>query len=1017
MEKKNPSRKKASPAQHSAVDTSSTLNKPEADTSISPLPAAPKTSALLAVPIASIDDHSHAQYIADLEQELKSTRAYLQTLIDKLKSSNEELQSSNKELQSANQMITALFDNAPIGIHIFDKHGFSQQMNEAYRRLLGLPKKTTGISEFNVLTDPFIQATKQDAAFRRAYAGETVVTQSCEINLGAGDNAWPMKRSAICIEQTVFPLKDRAGEITAVVALVQDVTERKRTEEALRLGKEQYQNFIAQSFEAISRTEFDEPIDITLPVEEQIDLIYQNAYMAECNQAMADMYNIPSPQAFVGVRLIEAHGGKDNPVNRAAFKKFIENGYKSTNDETHEYAADGRPLWFLSNTVGTIENGYLTRLWGTAIDITERKLAEEMLRESEELYHQMFNEHAAAKMLIDPDTGQIVEANESACRFYGYAIDVMQDMNIFQINTLPAEEVARLMQEAKSGSTNLFIFQHRLASGKIRDVEVHSTPINRKGKIVLYSIIHDITHRMQAENALRKSEADLKETQEIAHLGRWELNLTTNRIQWSDSIFNIFEINPQTFGLSYADFLDAVHPEDRGAVNDAYLTSLQDKTPYNIEHRLLMRNGRIKWVSEKCHTEYAADGSPLISVGVVQDITERKQRERVTQLRLDLTEFSGSHSLEELMRKALDEIGLITNSPIGFYHFVESDQQTISLQTWSTRTLQEFCKAEGNGLHYPLDQAGVWADCIRERRTIIHNNYASLPNRRGLPPGHAEVIRELITPVFRQGRSVSILGVGNKPTEYTEQDVQTISYIADVIWEIVQHKKAEAEIQRLYAQAQEDARIKAELLNEVNHRVKNNLMRIQSIFDLKSLEAGLGRYEQELLADMRTRIEGLLVVHSMLSNSLWMPLELGDLCQQIVSGVLGASPIKSSLAFDLAFQPQSCSRQMVIPGQATTLALILNELAMNSIKYAFAQRESGRIQLEVKQESETENHIFQLVFRDDGPGWPEEVLAGNREGLGLRLIRGSLHNFIPGHIQLLNDNGAVALLRFKLAQL
>ncbi len=233
--------------------------------------------------------------------------------------------------------------------------------------------------------------------------------------------------------------------------------------------------------------------------------------------------------------------------------------------------------------------------------------------------------------------------------------------------------------------------------------------------------------------------------------------------------------------------------------------------------------------------------------------------------------------------------------------------------------------------------------------------------------------------------------------------------------DITERKRAAEEIQRLYAQAQQDARIKADLLNEVNHRVKNNLTRIQSIFKLKNMGTDLNDKEQALLTDMQSRIGGMLAVHNMLSDSLWSPLELGQLCWQIVRGALGSSPIKSNLTLDISFQPESCSTQMVIPGQATTLALILNELAMNSVKYAFINRQSGRIQITASLETENGNNLLQFTFRDDGPGWSEEVVSGQREGLGLRLIRGSLQGLPKSRIQLLNDGGAVTVIQFKLA--
>jgi PAS domain S-box-containing protein len=163
---------------------------------------------------------------------------------------------------------------------------------------------------------------------------------------------------------------------------------------------------------------------------------------------------------------------------------------------------------------------------------------------------------------------------------------------------------------------------------------------------------------------------------------------------------------------------------------------------------------------------------------------------RMIEIRHSLIEYAPSHTLDEFLTKALDEVGELVESPIGFYHFVSKDQKNLSLQQWSSRTLKEFCRAEGKGIHYSIDMAGVWVDCVHQKKPVIHNDYSSLPNKKGMPEGHAEVVRELVVPVMRKNKVVAILGVGNKPSLYKQNDVEIVSYFADVTWEIVRRKRA-----------------------------------------------------------------------------------------------------------------------------------------------------------------------------------------------------------------------------------
>ncbi len=124
-------------------------------------------------------------------------------------------------------------------------------------------------------------------------------------------------------------------------------------------------------------------------------------------------------------------------------------------------------------------------------------------------------------------------------------------------------------------------------------------------------------------DALKRREARLKEAEHLALLGHWELDLTSNTLYWSDEIYHIFDLSSDEFGATYEAFIEAVHPDDRDLVNQAYTRSVKDRTGYDIVHRLLLRDGTVKYVNEKCKTEYTDDGQPLRSLGTVQDITAR----------------------------------------------------------------------------------------------------------------------------------------------------------------------------------------------------------------------------------------------------------------------------------------------------------------------------------------------------------------------------------------------------------
>lgn len=167
-------------------------------------------------------------------------------------------------------------------------------------------------------------------------------------------------------------------------------------------------------------------------------------------------------------------------------------------------------------------------------------------------------------------------------------------------------------------------------AGQVRYVQTNKWPMfDEAGRVAgIFGISRDISELVQAETALRESEASLKTAQKLAKIGNWSLDILRNKLAWSEEVYRIFEVDPAKFSATYEAFLSGVHPDDRERVNLAYTESIRNRTPYQIEHRLLMADGREKFVYEHCQTDYDGEGRAIRSFGTVQDISARKAAEK-----------------------------------------------------------------------------------------------------------------------------------------------------------------------------------------------------------------------------------------------------------------------------------------------------------------------------------------------------------------------------------------------------
>lgn len=213
----------------------------------------------------------------------------------------------------------------------------------------------------------------------------------------------------------------------------------------------------------------------------------------------------------------------------------------------------------------------------------------------------------------------------------------------------------------------------------------------------------------------------------------------------------------------------------------------------------------------------------------------------------------------------------------------------------------------------------------------------------------------------------------------------------------------------LLQQARREAETKTLLLREVNHRVKNNLTAIIGLLYIQknriSASATIPTVDcQAILVELIGRIQGIATVHKFLTEHKWQPLPLTRLVKEIILATLKALSADRRVSVEVA-----SSSLQISPGQANNLALLLNELTTNVIKYALSPAGLTRIKVELK----TEAKEIVLQFRDNGPGYPAEVLQGQGDQVGLMLVRHLANHGLKAQLALHNDQGAVITLRFK----
>lgn len=359
-----------------------------------------------------------------------------------------------------------------------------------------------------------------------------------------------------------------------------------------------------------------------------------------------------SPDTLTGKHLSCIQPARLHAAHLRGFEAYVKSGIRTINwraTETTALCADGSEKPVEIAFADVVVNGM--RLFvGFFRDISERKRAEELIHASEQRFRNMFRKHKSIMLLIDPESGKIVDANLAAAEFYGYGEDQLRSMVISQINVLSEAKIREERKRALNQERNEFIFPHRLSNGEIRTVEIHSSVIDVGDRLLLFSIVQDITERRQAEESMRLASLVYQNSSEAMAV--------------SDPDGTLIAVNPAFTNLTgYA-------PEDvLGKSTRMFSFGLGDHSEYPEIRQAVQATGRWRgeiWSHRKNGEAYAQwltinsifneDGSPHRRVALFYDITQKKETEELIWRQANFDTLTGLPNRHMFLDRLVQEI-------------------------------------------------------------------------------------------------------------------------------------------------------------------------------------------------------------------------------------------------------------------------------------------------------------------------------------------------------------------------
>ena len=646
--------------------------------------------------------------------------------------------------------------------------------------------------------------------------------------------------------------------------------------------------------------------------------------------------------------------------------KAIEIG-KPCDVEYRVILPDGEIRWIESKGQAYYDAaGKPLRLTGVNLDITKRKNAELALNAQHKFLQTVIDTNPNLIFVKDFE-GRYVMVNQAFAKFYNITVEQLIGKTdaCFNLNPLEVQKFLLQDQEVLITAEQQFIPEEICYSkgGESHWFQTIKRPlfdVNGQAYQVL-GVSTDITERKQVEEQLRKSESQLRLALDAARMGHWERNIKTGKINFSNNFEKLYGFAPNTYDGTYETYLARLHPEDRNRVDQDTQNSLITGADCDLEFRVVWQDGTIHWICSKGQVIYDEAGEAAFLSGISLDISDRKFAEARLQ------------QSQEQLHRALEA------ARMGFWEWnIQTDTSSCSRNLEQLygmapniydATYESFLK-----LVHPEDRDYVQQavqDCI-----AIGNDYNV----------EFRILRSDGSIRWMEGKGQLFYDEMGKPLRMTGIDL-----------DISERKQAETEIKA-------SLREKEVLLQEIHHRVKNNLQVISSLLDLQS-QRFTDQVALEVFQESQNRIKLMALVHETLYKYKdFVKLNFSEFVKTLTDYLCRAYQKEASqIILELKLEQVRLKLDKAIP-----CGLIISELISNSLKYAFPNQAQGKISLSLTYD---EHNYINLIIQDNGVGFPVNWESGRCKSLGMQLVN-ILTNQLEGTLEINHRIGSEFKIRF-----